>query len=271
MQKIQKRVFPDARKINDMNLDFTLDKYKKICQAVIDAGYEIMTVRKYLQTTNPISDYAILRHDVDRNPGSAQKMARLENSLGLASTYYFRYTRNVFKSDIIKNIASMGHEIGYHYETLSKTNGNFEKAIEVFKIELAEFRKICEVNTISMHGKPFSKWDNRELWSKYDFTDLDLIGEAYLSIDYDKVQYFCDTGRTWDSKKYNIRDHVKQDDSFEIDKTDELISLLFSKTKSSVCISSHPNRWAYSNAEWFGSYLSDWLINRIKLGISLCK
>lgn len=251
-----------------MNYDFTLDKYNELCQAIVKAGYEIITVRQYLETTSPISNCVILRHDVDRKPGNALKMAQLEKRLGLASTYYFRHTRNVFKPSIIEKIDTMGHEIGYHYETLSKARGDFDKAIKIFEAELKEFRQICEVKTISMHGRPLSKWDNRDIWSKYDFTDFDLLGEAYLSINYDKVKYLCDTGRTWNSQKYNIRDRVKQESSFEIDTTDELISVLYTKTTPSVCISCHPNRWADSNTEWFGSYLSDWLINRIKLGVS---
>jgi len=45
----------------------------------------------------------------------------------------------------------LGHEIGYHYEVLSKANGDYETAVELFEQELSEFRKITDVKTICMH------------------------------------------------------------------------------------------------------------------------
>lgn len=45
-----------------------------------------------------------------------------------------------------------------------------------------------------MHGNPLSPRDNRELWKKYKFKDFGIIGEAYLSIDFNEVSYFTDTG-----------------------------------------------------------------------------
>jgi len=47
-------------------------------------------------------------------------MARLENELGIKATYFFRTIPHTFKPEIIKEIAGMGHEIGYHYENLSE-------------------------------------------------------------------------------------------------------------------------------------------------------
>lgn len=44
----------------------------------------------------------------------------------------------------------MWHEIEYHYEVLGNCKGDYEKALELFKYELNDFRKICEINTISM-------------------------------------------------------------------------------------------------------------------------
>ena len=37
-------------------------------------------------------------------------------------------------------IHDLGHEIGYHYEVLSKANGDYEKAMKLFEQELSEFR-----------------------------------------------------------------------------------------------------------------------------------
>ena len=58
-------------------------------------------------------------------------MAELEHELGIQSTYYFRFPYT-FKPEIIGKINDWGHEIGYHYDVLSKAKGDYEKAIKVF-------------------------------------------------------------------------------------------------------------------------------------------
>jgi len=57
---------------------------------------------------------------VDRKPGNALKMARLEDEMGIRATYFFRIVKESYDEDIIRQIAEMGHEIGYHYENLSE-------------------------------------------------------------------------------------------------------------------------------------------------------
>ena len=105
------------------SLDFTLDKYKDLCNALIDSGYTTVPFRDYLVMEPSEERIAIMRHDVDRKIGNALRMAALERSIGIRSTYYFRdpYT---FNPEIIKKIQTMGHEIDYNYEMLSKRNGD---------------------------------------------------------------------------------------------------------------------------------------------------
>ena len=38
----------------------------------------------------------------------------------IKATYFFRTIPHTFKPETIKEIAGMGHEIGYHYENLSE-------------------------------------------------------------------------------------------------------------------------------------------------------
>lgn len=242
-----------------MILDFTLDKYEELLRALED--FEIFTVLSYLEK-RPKSNFVILRHDVDRKPINALRIAELENRRGIKSTYYFRSVKGVFNPEIIKRIHGLGHEIGYHYETLSKTNGDYEEALKIFDFQLNEFRKICEVKTIAMHGSPLSKYDNRDLWKRYDFKAFDILGEAYLSIE--DINYFSDTGRTW-SLRNNIRDFIQDKDSsinrYDLNTTDELLALVKSKKVNSLYISIHPERWASSKLDWIWCYLKDVAFN----------
>ncbi len=70
------------------------------------------------------------------------------------------------------------------------------------------FRKIVPVKTICMHGSPLSKYDNKELWEKYDYRDYGIIGEPYFDINFNEVFYLSDTGRSWNNSDANVRDKV---------------------------------------------------------------
>jgi len=246
-----------------MTKDFTLQKYRELCEAIIASGYKTSTIRDYIQYDSG-KGTVLIRHDVDRKPESALRMARLEHGLGIGSTYYFRHIPNVFIPDIIQEISSLDHEIGYHYETLSKCNGDFGKAISLFQRELDNFRQYVPVSTISMHGRPLSKWDNRDLWQKYDLKEFDLAGECYLSIDYKKVTYLSDTGRTWHPGRYNLRDHVAGHSPDYLETTDDLIRYISKGRRDALCLLTHPNRWSNSSKEWLIEAAVDYCTNRAK-------
>lgn len=239
--------------------DFTTQKYEQLCLGLLEGGYKPVTLYTYL-SEHPFDErICILRHDVDRKLKNALIMAELEYRMGIKSTYYFRYPYT-FDPNIILNIASLGHEIGYHYETLAKTGGDHKMAIRLFDRELREFKKIVDVKTICMHGSPLSKFDNRELWKYENFSKFGIIGEAYLSIK--KVNYFSDTGRKWNSKN-NIRDFLygNSKNPININNTDELVSLTKRREIERFYILTHPERWSSNISDWANSYLKDCAFN----------
>ena len=246
-----------------MTKDFTLCKYRELCESLLAFDYSPLTIYGYFEgklASRPV----LMRHDVDRKPANALKIASAEHDLGISSTFYFRHVPGVFQPEIIQEIASLGHEIGYHYETLSKAGGDCAKAIELFETELADFRRYVPVVTISMHGRPFSRWDNRTLWQQYDLGQFGLIGECYLDIDYTRVTYLSDTGRTWHPGRFNIRDHVAGESPTHLETTDDLIAYLPIFKGECLCLLTHPNRWADSTGEWLRENTIDWLINNAK-------
>ena len=245
-----------------LNLDFTFTKYNALCETIVESEYTTLTFSHYFSSKNLPERFIILRHDVDRKSENALKMAELENSLGINSTYYFRMKKDVFKPAIIKEIASMKHEIGHHYEVLDKAKGDFEKAIRIFDDELKGFRRICDVNTICMHGNPLSSWDNRELWKRYDFKDFGIIGEPYLSIDYQNIVYLTDTGRSWNSK-FSVKDVVDANTKHAVEEmksTDDVIRMINKSDFEQMCIVAHPNRWS----DGFGHWLKELVWQNVK-------
>lgn len=241
--------------------DFTISKFQRLCDA-ISTEYPTVTMAEYMEGKHH-DRFILMRHDVDRMPGHALETARIEHDLGIRATYYFRSIKSVFKPEIMKQIRDMGHEIGYHYETLSEANGNPEKGIELFKSHLKDFEDICKVKTICMHGRPLSKFDNRDLWNIYDFKDYGIIGEAYLSVG-PELNYFSDTGRSWGTKN-SLRDFIPgKTEEFTADTTDELIGLIEGGELENLYILAHPERWSLNMVDW-GLYCSmDMVVNLVK-------
>ena len=79
-------------------MDFTLSTYKRLLDALQSSGYSFQTFEQFI--TDPVEKVVIMRHDVDRLPGNALKMAGLEHGMGIAATYYFRAVPVSWDDDI---------------------------------------------------------------------------------------------------------------------------------------------------------------------------
>jgi len=246
----------------DFLRDFTFQMYSMLCQK-IQAKYATTTVLDYLKRQP--DDVAIIRHDVDKKPKNALSMANLEASLGIQSTYYFRTVPDSFDKEVIGKIEDLGHEIGYHYEVLDTVGGNYEEAISLFADNLTRFP--CEIKTICMHGNPLTPWDNRDLWSRYDFKKYGIAGEAYLSLDFSRITYFSDTGRAWHDR-YSIKDYTANPPpkTASIANTPDLIRHIPS-LQGPVCVVTHPQRWNDAIVPWTVELAGQTTRNIGKMGI----
>ncbi len=256
--------------------DFTFQAYKKYLEAIKLQNIPFYQFRDFLSFKEKPAEFCLLRHDVDRKPGKALKMAIAEAEMEIKTTYYFRAKKHTFKKDIIQRIENLGHEIGYHYESLSDSNGNIKDAIADFEKNLAKFRKISETDTCAMHGRPFKPYDNRDIWrnkTNHDrLTDvLKIKGEAYLDIDYTDILYINDTGRNWSNKKANMRDKVTSEVSIDFKTGSELLKYLSETPHKKICFQIHPERWSDNYLEYFIVLLTDTAINAVKAIISLMR
>ncbi len=242
-----------------MNLDFTLTKYNHLLQAFRECGYFFLTFERYCVEKAELSDsrFVILRHDVDLKADHSLATATMEHALEIDASYYFRVVPQSNVPDIIKVIAAMGHEIGYHYEDMTICDGDAEKALAHFRQQLDYFRRFYPVKTICMHGSPRSRFDGRDLWKRFDYHDFGIIGEPYFDVDFSKVFYLTDTGRRWDGFNVSVRDKIPvyQDEwvakGLVFHSTDDIISALNEGSMPrQLMMTTHPQRWTDNNAEW---------------------
>ena len=175
-------------------MDFTISRFASLLQALKVNSFHTLT----------------LRHDVDLKPGNSLRTAQIEAKLGLYGIYYFRAVPESWNNAIIKQIAALGHEIGYHYESLTTCNGDIDAAYEDFKKNLEALRKLVPVRSACMHGSPRSPWDSKDIWRKFDYHALGIENEPYLDTDFSIVFYLTDTGRRWDGYKVSVRDKIPQ-------------------------------------------------------------
>ena len=249
--------------------DFTHQAYKTYLDLIKKSGLKIITFNELLSFSVLPDNFFIIRHDVDRKPMKTLSMANLEFEMGIKSTYYFRSKFHVFQPEIIVSIQRLGHDIGYHYECLSDSKGNIEKAIEDFERNLKMLRSICDVKTVSMHGRPLSRYNNLNMWDvngtrKLIKDKFGLLGEISLDIDYSDIAYLNDTGRNWNSTKNNIRDHVKSNIPVSIDSSDELVKYLRDASHRKIVFQIHPERWSENRLQWHIQWLIDAFANTAK-------
>lgn len=249
-------------------MDFTLKIYKQLLETLKQNGYSFYTFEEYCN--GKISGkFVILRHDVDLRAGHSVATAKVEVALGIRASYYFRVVPESNQPDKIKTIASLGHEIGYHYEDLSIFGGRAEKAIIHFEVQLKYFRQFYSVKTVCMHGSPRSKYDNRDVWKTYNYRDFGIIGEPYFDIDFDEIFYLTDTGRCWDGQKYSVRDKVKSEFKQSFHATNDLIEAAKSSTlPMKIMITTHPQRWTDNLPEWILELILQNIKNVVKRLIS---
>lgn len=222
-------------------MDFTIEKYGQLLGALKVYGFESLT----------------LRHDVDLRPYNSLRTARLEAQLGLYGIYYFRAVPESWNDEIIREIAALGHEVGYHYESLTTCNGDIDAAYQDFCQNLERLRKLVPVKSICMHGSPRSPYDSKDIWKKYDYHALGIENEPYLDTDFSKVFYLTDTGRRWDGYKVSVRDKIPQYQDEWTAKglvfhtTDDVIEgLKQNRIPKNLMMTVHPQRWNPLGFAW---------------------
>ena len=290
-------------------MDFTIKAYQQLLQSLQSAGFSFLTFAEYLsqsrnlsadrhdRTTTP-SLQIVLRHDVDLLPHHSLRFAQIQNSMGIKGSYYFRAVPESWDEEVIKEIAQLGHEVGYHYENMDTVSRKLESgskeskkgkcrkysgdspnetlskhmdtAYQDFLENLEKLRKLTEVKTICMHGSPRAKYDNKAIWEKYDYKKLGLLGEPYYDMDFNEFFYLTDTGRRWDGWKTSVRDKVPQQEEWIkqglfFKTTQDIINAAKQgKLPPKIMFTFHPQRWTDNPFLWTKELVLQNVKNQVK-------
>ena len=127
-------------------MDFTIEKYRELLEAL----------KKHKSHR--------IRHDVDLRPEFSLRVAQVEAEMGFRATYYFRSMHFESHAEVIKAIVALGHQAGYHYESLTTCKGDMEAAYEDFCRNLERLRGLVPVSTACAHGSPRSPYNSQSMW-----------------------------------------------------------------------------------------------------------
>lgn len=138
-----------SRLSRELYLDF-LDKAKA-------QGFSFAQFRDFLPgRPAPSSPFILLRHDIDFAPAYALQMAELDHEAGVSSTFFVLVDGQFYNPlqpavlRQIRQIASLGHEIGLHFSAASALDDDIAKEVAI-RLEILKAITGGQVQSFSQH------------------------------------------------------------------------------------------------------------------------
>ena len=181
-------------------MEFTYAAYTKMIHILKNNDYSFTGYHK----TDNDEKQVILRHDVDFCLEKALQIARLENELGVKSTFFLLISTdfyNVFSkssSIIVKEISDLGHEIGLHFDEVKydvRSSTSLEQHVE-FERKILGGATGLSIKTVSMH-RP-SKWILE------NDVHFDNCINSYSAEFFNKYKYVSDSRMNWRENVFDI-------------------------------------------------------------------
>ena len=164
----------------------------------------VWQVADYLSLgASPPPPFAILRFDVDYREPHAVHLAEIATQHGLRGSFYFRRRGDAFPLAAMRATQALGHEVGYHYETLGACVGEWECARQQFLAHVAQLRAAgLDVRTVAAHGSApraatYRRNDDLLRRTPELLAQASLLGDAALHMDFARVYYVSDAGWRW--------------------------------------------------------------------------
>ncbi|MBQ6830827.1 MAG: hypothetical protein IJO59_06880 [Clostridia bacterium] len=233
---------------------FTYKKWRKFCAELQKAGWQS---RPACEVEASLSDYVVLKHDVETAVKHAFDIAKIEHEYGHRGSYYVQayLLNNSQNVALLQQMRDMGHEISYHYDVLDACKGDLDAAIDEFDKSKARFEECgFPLVTVCQHGNPVV--ERVGYTSNRDFFRSERVRERYPTVADVMVnfqeqrgttyRYFSDAGRQFK----HIYDPLNNDvvDSADRDVVYADLEALFGSLEQGgrYIISIHPHRWTRS-------------------------
>lgn len=165
-----------------------LGSYEKFLLSFLKNEYQFNFFHEHRNKNNEL----ILRHDIDFNIEYALNTAKIENKIGIKSTYFFLLRSNIYNPfskenfDKIKEIKNLGHTISIHFDPVLYKD--IEEGL-AYEKELFENSFDEKINIISIHRpNDFLKNSNSLICD---------IEHTYLDKYFINIKYASDSMGEW--------------------------------------------------------------------------
>ena len=226
-------------------------EYRRLLRAAKDNGYTILALEDWVENDPDTGGPSlILRHDVDQHPASALRMARIEEEMGVRSTWYFRW--RTAHPVVIARLRSGGFAVGLHYETMtrrllaagrdpSEEESSLERSRGILRDEIAAFERLFgPIRSVTPHGDSrLPSVSNAELLRDESCADY--------GIDFDGNEAMAGRGLA-----YWLTDRSRVEGGWKDAVAPEQ---LFERRLSPVLCLTHPNNWASGPGLWLDRVL----------------
>lgn len=235
---------------------FVFSEWQKICNELSSR----FTCIRADQILNQPSDskWIVIKHDVETNVPKAMELAKIEATHNISATYYVQADLLNDNYKELQEIASLGHEVTYHYDVLDFHNGDYQAAENTFSAIVKEFNTFgFDIKTVCPHGNPIkirNGWSsNKDFFRNAQITShfptvLDIVVHLPTRL-HDSYIYISDAGYGW-KKIVNVQDNDKTNHGdIPLKSHADLLNAI--KAEKRLIISTHPHRWEKSKLIFF--------------------
>lgn len=168
--KVSKTFLPDPYKylreyslfkLNQENIISTVLASSAFFLKEKNLGIVSKIATKILKSNSKKAPQVFFQHDADRQPYKTTEMMQRERKLGIRSSSFFFYERNMWDDDKepyiidvekLKELEQSGFEIGYHLNAFELAEYNEAKAFEIIDRDVAFFKKHFKLRGFVPHG-----------------------------------------------------------------------------------------------------------------------
>ena len=173
-------------------MNFTYNDYRALIELLRENGYAFSSYINYPGRGKCV----ILRHDIDFSLEQAVKLARVENELGVRSTYFVLLSSDFYNPSssssyrYLHEILDLGHDIGLHFD---ETAYNYER----FGIEYyirKEARILSDLIDVNINSFSLHRPNHFTLETGIQIPGLiNSYGEEFFT----GFKYLSDSRRRW--------------------------------------------------------------------------
>ncbi len=213
--------FELSRLSRELYLDF-LTKAK-------ERGFSFVRFQDFLPGRAPLPRrYIVLRHDIDFAPSYSLQMAELEHAAGVNSTFFVLvdgHFYNPLQSEIvrqIRQIRSLGHEIGLHFAVSTAVEADIGKEV-AFRLDLLSTIAGVTVQSFSQHDPVNAGFVAITLPPEHH----DCVDARQVIHDNDLL-YVSDSAMMW--RRYTFESAMEED--------------------RNLCLLAHPHSWLHPQNDY---------------------